>query len=1171
MYKVKRLSVKIMSCLLVFTMLMTFLPFGTSAVDAVRNALKQSDKISFATISDVHYYPAELTGNYCSEFMEYVKGGIGREPFQSVGILDSALAAIGEHADTKGIKYLIVPGDLTSNGEYEAHIRFAERLECFERETGVQVMVIDGNHDINAFKAATTFENGKLESARATTPEEFREIYKNLGYDIAFHTYTPSTGKANMLSYSVSLDGYRFIFMDITKYSADITSCGRDKNETGGKFSDEFLAWVLDEIADAKAHGETVIGINHQNLVPHYESEYAILRGFMTDGFEEVTDKLADAGMHFALTGHLHFNAVDSTVTDDGETINEINTDSLTAFPNYFREFDVTTDGSGKTTMKIESQEVDCVKSVTVNGYTYERPFRLHSLADSFYDESGISGMADRVLTQLLVKYSERFVENGIINSLKTDFDVDVENILSGYFGEGLKIGKYELFTTKNLMGFINDISRQIELKYLTNPEATADFIVREIDKLMDIQVSDLPNTRFYEDYGVGDPNRPGTFGEMFESILIYMYEGFYDVHDDEFMMDVVDNFENRDIIFKLFDVCVDVVANDILQGKLLKDLSLNIGSFFPKGTTLEDVGNILSLVFKVVFMGDTSYLNISDKVLSAANKLGIVEYSSLWGIVEHYMDEYLTDAQLEGISQNLAKYILDFTLADSSHDTFSPTLVYDGKVSVEATRDNYRLPNITAVTFGKDQTSRNLSWYTKTSVKGTDIEIIPYSDHPVFSGRGLVPVGVTVDKQTVRTQRSYPGVDLGIVGVMNYEFPMNRHLISVSGLKPGARYSFRVGDASRNWWSEAGSFEIADGGDETTFLHVSDPQSQTARQYDTFADLMRTATAMYGDNDFVINTGDCVDSGDNFNQWKYLFGQASDTLMNTVMMAASGNHEEKGSYATVTNFYISNAPEQDTEEGIYYSFDYNNVHFAVLNTNNLDSDKSLNDEQIDWLIEDMQSSGADWKFVAFHKAAYSDGSHFDDKDVCKIRDQLSVLMPQLGIDMVFQGHDHVYLRTDAMIDNKVEDVKTTQTEFNGKTYNTKESPAGTVYVISACSGVKVYKMKDPALTDKYFPRAEAIYDAQLPAFSGVRIVGDTLYFDAYTVDNGSAENIDSFAIHKDLSVPKGTGVPEKSPFRVFLDKIMDNVAPVLLKLLNRLLDLLQIRVFNLFGSNTAV
>ena len=59
--------------------------------------------------------------------------------------------------------------------------------------------------------------------------------------------------------------------------------------------------------------------------------------------------------------------------------------------------------------------------------------------------------------------------------------------------------------------------------------------------------------------------------------------------------------------------------------------------------------------------------------------------------------------------------------------------------------------------------------------------------------------------------------------------------------------------------------------------------------------------------------------------------------------MPATGNHEEKDDNATVNNFVLPNVPTQDTSSGVYYSYTYNNVHVAVLNTNDLGEDKALN------------------------------------------------------------------------------------------------------------------------------------------------------------------------------------------------------------------------------------
>ncbi len=191
MNKTKKVSRKIIAFVLTLIMILSIVPMSSSAADAIKKGLTADKEVNFAVMSDMHYYPASLTGNYNEAFMESTKTALAREPYQSVGILESALAGIAEHAKKNGMKYLILSGDLTSNGEYEAHRQLAARLEKFEKDTGIQVIAINGNHDINNANG-TTYENGKAEPTKRTTPEDFLEIYKNLGYDLAYHRYTPS-------------------------------------------------------------------------------------------------------------------------------------------------------------------------------------------------------------------------------------------------------------------------------------------------------------------------------------------------------------------------------------------------------------------------------------------------------------------------------------------------------------------------------------------------------------------------------------------------------------------------------------------------------------------------------------------------------------------------------------------------------------------------------------------------------------------------------------------------------------------------------------------------------------------------------------------------------------------------------------------------------------------
>ena len=439
------------------------------------------------------------------------------------------------------------------------------------------------------------------------------------------------------------------------------------------------------------------------------------------------------------------------------------------------------------------------------------------------------------------------------------------------------------------------------------------------------------------------------------------------------------------------------------------------------------------------------------------------------------------------------------------------------------------RLPSNIGTTFSGDaSTERSINWYTKYSLKNSDIQIAEYSENPTFTDK--LPKGVKVSTTSELVKREYPGVDLGVIGFISCGINVNRHTATITGLKPGTKYCYRVGDAKRGWWSGTGIIETADNSDSFTFFHVSDEQSQNAIQYGTWGKVVDTALKMFPEGKFFASAGDQVDYTKHFKQWQWFFN-ASENIKNTAIMPAAGNHEKSG-YMLDQNFVLPETVDQDRESGVFYSYDYNNAHFIVLNTNNLSEDKALSDDQLAWLKADAQASDAQWKIVVLHKALYSNGSHYDDKDVKAMRKQLCGLMPDLGIDIVLQGHDHVYLRTDVMDNNEVVKAEEQKITFGGREYTAKLNPEGTVYVISACAGVKDYQTKDVKDTDKLFPRAEAIYDADNAVFSAITIDGSKLYFDAYMLDDEAkdgATRIDSFALSKaEKEEPENPEQPEE-------------------------------------------
>ena len=283
---------------------------------------------------------------------------------------------------------------------------------------------------------------------------------------------------------------------------------------------------------------------------------------------------------------------------------------------------------------------------------------------------------------------------------------------------------------------------------------------------------------------------------------------------------------------------------------------------------------------------------------------------------------------------------------------------------------------------------------------------------------------------------------------------------------------------------------------------------------------MLADAKQKANDYKFILHTGDFVDYGSNMSQWSWALSQKG--LADTTIASTAGNHEPKGTNgkdsilttafgASQDTFFAVEHPEQDVKDGIYYDFDYNDVHVMVLNTNNLNDDKTLSTDQVEWLKESAESSDKTWNVVAMHKSIYSNASHFDDSDVKALRTQLSTLMPALGIDVVFSGHDHVFVRSEFMTGGKI----TGQFDANNK--GLKQS--GTVYLINGKAGVKDYRLKSDEAVNELFDldsmkRADTMNKS---SYSVVNVSGNTFKVDTYQLseDGSVSTKIDTFIIEK--------------------------------------------------------
>lgn len=1122
---VKGIMKKLFCVILAVAVFAVSVPFTALALPA--------DEVNFAILSDIHYF-AEASMGYTDadeqEFAEMMKLN-NSTSFLAPYLTDAAMANITAMAKRGEIDFLLLPGDLTRNAEQAAHEELAERLRVFEETTGVPVYVINGNHDINNQRAmyydgeelVSVKEAPEMRAELDTTPEEFEAIYAEFGYTAEggyYSRYKPQAENSEgSLSYAIDIDdNYRLIAIDSQMYSADNTDAGLDEQETPGHVSDALLQWTLDECAKAEADGKTIIGMTHTNTVPHFDTEVDLFDNFVLRGWEKFADAVANAGMHYTVSGHVHMQDVASYVNDNGETITDIVTTSLLSYPNQFRTVNMQTALNGDITLDYASHDVDEVIPVYVNGIEQAKPFKYQTWAYNF-GGSDIKSFVMNILEYQLTYGFGKDVKDAGGLYYYLDEMVGMSTILDGVTGVEILdgIGNVALNT------IIYSLCNQLEREFLSDTEKTLEIVSPMLDKLLDIKVSDEPSTKFASTLGFRSKYDYGTVGDLASTVLAYHCTNNEDPENDKFLMSALDRFYNGENAENLLKVLLDVVLNDLVQDTLLDSIKIDALSFGANLAPTE-VADALAEIFASIFETNWEGLGIGD-IISIVLMTGIAGGDTLSDVVYSVLDEYLTRSQYDIIDGEFYRIMKDLTHDDtpSYMADLEGTVTYSGKVATPLSQENLRLPSHIAVTFGEDTTTtRNISYFTKYSVTNTDIQIVPYSANPDFSKGSTVNFDAVTNCEVDAT-REYASIDLGFLGIIYHEVEVNRHTIKISGLEAGTKYCYRIGDAEKGWWSETGVIDTADNSTAYSFFHMTDPQSVTEKQFtESWAATLETAFANH-DADFIINTGDLVDHGGDFRQWQRMFNSAADSLMDTAIQAATGNHEEKGDYANVENFIYANAPEQDTTTGVYYSFDYNTAHVAVLNTNNLNEDGSLSKDQLEWLKADMNASSKAWKFVALHKAVYSNGSHFDDEDVTALRAQLQGLMPELDIDVVFQGHDHVYMRTDVMNNNAIVATETQTLNYNGLEYTSKIKPDGTIYSINGTAGSKHYEPKAEEETADTFPAGETVLHLEVPSYSYIQIDGGNLYFDSYSVENGEETRVDQFAISKVITLEDGT------------------------------------------------
>lgn len=235
-------------------------------------------------------------------------------------------------------------------------------------------------------------------------------------------------------------------------------------------------------------------------------------------------------------------------------------------------------------------------------------------------------------------------------------------------------------------------------------------------------------------------------------------------------------------------------------------------------------------------------------------------------------------------------------------------------------------------------------------------------------------------------------------------------HEIVVSGLEAYTEYEYTVGDGFN---SATGTFKTAlekNDSQTFTFAYLADTQVSNASNAKALGATLAEINVM--NPDFVYLAGDITDNATSEDQWQWLFTNdglyptgGEDMFANSLIAITQGNHDNNEMYQHI------NAPEE--ADKIAYSFDYGCMRFISLNLEMArysDDSRAKQEEMLRKEVEDAKANGQ-WVVVGFHKSLYTGASHIVDGDIIAARKFWCPILAELGVDLVLQGHDHVYSR----------------------------------------------------------------------------------------------------------------------------------------------------------------
>lgn len=314
-----------------------------SSVLCVGVCAEEKNDLSFAVASDLHYSAPEEELEKTNDDPIFWHATRRCEMENETGLIIDEF--LNQCAESDDVEYVLISGDLANRGRSrpEDHLVIAQKLRDFEKKSGKEVYVINGNHDAS--------------NDQATTLARFKEIYAEFGYDHALTT------RADDCSYTADLgEKYRLIALD---------SNHETKSTEDGMTADR-LKWVKDQAELAKEDGRYPIVMMHHNLLDHLPIQRVLSRNFIVKFHFTTAELFADWGIKTVFTGHEHCSDATVYTSALGNKLYDFATTSLAMYPLEYRVVKYNDNEIKYETRSVDKIDYDAL-TATTKGYTDEQ------------------------------------------------------------------------------------------------------------------------------------------------------------------------------------------------------------------------------------------------------------------------------------------------------------------------------------------------------------------------------------------------------------------------------------------------------------------------------------------------------------------------------------------------------------------------------------------------------------------------------------------------------------------------------------------------------------------------------------------------------------------------------------------------------------------------------